>query len=302
MANRVLLIEDEPIFTLVIGDLLAAAGFDVTTAAEASQAWSLLHRNPFAYDVILLDRGLPDMDGMELLRRIRADKAFDHIPVIIETAQCDDQSIQEGLENGAYYYLTKPFQSGVLLAVVNAALQQYREWRDLSDGLRQAESLLTLLERGSFRFRDLDQARLLANNLARVCPQPERAVHGLLELLINAVEHGNLAISYADKSELLMKGLWQQEISRRLALPEFNRRYVEVTFERRSDCLEFTITDCGDGFDWQDYLEFSPARAFDLHGRGIAMACKLSIDRLQYQGNGNTVVARFNLADAESAA
>lgn len=96
-----------------------------------------------------------------------------------------------------------------------------------------------------------------------------------------------------------MKGLWQQEILRRLALPEFKQRYAEVNFERRVDSLEFTIRDCGDGFNWQDYLTFSTARAFDLHGRGIAMACKLSIDRLQYQGNGNTVVVSFNLTDAE---
>lgn len=55
------------------------------------------------------------------------------------------------------------------------------------------------------------------------------------------------------------------------------------------------MTDEGNGFDWNKYLEMSPDRAFDMHGRGIAMARMLSFDDLQYQGKGNVVVGKVNL-------
>jgi hypothetical protein len=59
--------------------------------------------------------------------------------------------------------------------------------------------------------------------------------------------------------------------------------------------MAVTIIDQGDGFNWQPYLEFSPERAFDLHGRGVAMSKAASFDSLEYQGNGNTVVTRVKL-------
>jgi hypothetical protein len=60
------------------------------------------------------------------------------------------------------------------------------------------------------------------------------------------------------------------------------------------------IIDQGQGFDCRDYLDFSTERAFDLHGRGIAMAGKLSFDSLSYLGCGNTVVAAFKHVEIKS--
>lgn len=292
-SKKILLVEDDVIMTMLIQDLLKTQGYSVTVCASAGRAWASIQTDPEPFDLVLLDRGLPDLDGMDLLRQIKQDPAFAHTPVIFETGQSDHQSIREGLDNGAYYYLTKPFQDDVLLSVVHAALQQGGEYRELIESVRRAKSLLGLMHQGYFRFSDLDQARQLANNLACVCPYPEKAVQGLQELLVNAVEHGNLGISYADKSRLLKEGAWRQEVDRRLQLAEYRDRFVEVVFQRQTDSLCFTIQDQGNGFNWQEYLDFSPERAFDLHGRGIAMAGKISIDLLQYQGNGNTVQAIF---------
>lgn len=299
---RILLAEDEPIIVMIIEDILGPLGFQITVCPDGQAAWDRLTTAGPGYDVILLDRSMPHIDGMELLRRIKNDPALAHIPVIVETALGDQESIREGLSQGAYYYLTKPFQAEVMLAVVNAALQQSRELRDMVDSVHRAERPLALLQAGSFRFRDLDEARLLANYLAQSCPEPERVVQGLQELLVNAVEHGNLGISYAEKGALVLEGAWQDEVQRRLAMPEYRGRHVEIDFERHDNALRFTIVDQGDGFDWVGYLDFSPERAFDVHGRGIAMARKLSFDRLEYRGSGNTVVATIDLGSAESPA
>ncbi len=292
---RILLVEDEEIIALIIEDLLVSSGFQVTACGHGQTAWECLQANENGYDLVLLDRNLPDMNGMEFLRRIKGVAAFAQIPVIFESSQDDMKSIREGMEQGAYYYLVKPIHPELLLAVINAALQQSRELRGMLAKLRLTERPIALLQTGVFHFRDLEEARLLAHYLALACPIPEQAILGLQELLMNAVEHGNLAISYTEKGSLILNGNWQDEIRQRLELPAFKNRFVAVHFQRQSDSITFIIQDQGEGFNWQDYLDFSPERAFDLHGRGIAMARKLSFDALTYQGNGNTAVATVNL-------
>ena len=138
---------------------------------------------------------------------------------------------------------------------------------------------------------------MLADFFAHACPQPDKVILGLRELLINAVEHGNLGISYAEKGSLIDEDLIQQEIARRMALEVNRQKRVEVVFERSPSALVFTITDQGQGFDWERYLDFDPERVFDPNGRGIAMARTTSFDSIEYQGNGNTVVATVILAD-----
>jgi DNA-binding response OmpR family regulator len=289
--SHVLLVEDQEIIANVIADLLVSQGFKVSIYTDGLLAWVHLQTTDISYDLILLDLNLPGLDGMQLLVNIKNDNRFAIIPVIFETGNEEKESIREGLQKGAYYFLTKPIQPDLLLAVVNAAIQQKNEFRAMVAKVKGAERPLALLQNGIFRFRDLDEARMLANYLARACSQAENRVIGLQELLINAVEHGNLEISYKEKSALLLSNSWPQEVAQRLSLPKYSQRFVEVQFERQAQAIRFVIKDQGKGFNWQEYLDFSTERAFDLHGRGIALAKLMSFDQLQYQGNGNTVIA-----------
>ena len=84
------------------------------------------------------------------------------------------------------------------------------------------------------------------------------------------------------------------EIERRLELPENSNKFVEVTFIRRDQAIDITVTDQGAGFNWQSFLTLDENRAFDSHGRGIAMARLLSFDNLEYRGCGNQVVCTIN--------
>jgi anti-sigma regulatory factor (Ser/Thr protein kinase) len=101
-----------------------------------------------------------------------------------------------------------------------------------------------------------------------------------------------LAISYAEKSKLLQAGRWQDEVEARLENPLYAERKAKVKFLAEDDYIQLHISDEGAGFDWQPYLEFSPDRAFDPHGRGISMARMMSFDSLEYQGSGNEVLVR----------
>jgi len=157
---------------------------------------------------------------------------------------------------------------------------------------------MELLDHAGFHFRGLDEIGPLIEVLASLCPVPDLAASGLTELLVNAVEHGNLGISYEEKRRLRLADGWEVEVARRLAEAENATRQVRVCVRRHADRLEFTVQDEGNGFDWQTYLDFDPERAADPNGRGIAMARMVSFSSLEYQGNGSTVIATIALPGA----
>ena len=201
----------------------------------------------------------------------------------------------DGLRAGAYYYLTKPFSADTLLAIVAAATRDFRGHKELEDEVRRQGRTLSCLAEARFVYRTPDEARSLATLLANATPEPGRVVLGLSELMLNAIEHGNLAIGYRQKSALIETDRLHCEIESRLAAPEFAGRRAEVEIRRGDRELIFNIRDQGVGFDWQGYLEMSPERAFDTHGRGIAMSRLISFDRLEYLGRGNEVEAAIRL-------
>jgi anti-sigma regulatory factor (Ser/Thr protein kinase) len=86
----------------------------------------------------------------------------------------------------------------------------------------------------------------------------------------------------------MLNGRLVEEIERRQQDQKYRSLRVSVHLARTPDGLELTIRDQGDGFDWKKYLEYSEERAFDLHGRGIAMATHC-FDSIEYKGSGNTV-------------
>lgn len=294
----VLVVEDEPINRELLTENLSDEGYAVVAAEDGTTAWALIEAAPSRFDVILLDRMMPDMDGIELLRRIRTRSELDRTPVVMQTARSADEDIAEGLRAGAYYYLTKPFSADTLLAIVAAAAREREQQLSLARATQQTAELLRCLQRGEFRFRTPAEARDLATLAANAAPDAGRVVLGLSELLLNAVEHGNLALSYDEKSALLQSDGLHEELARRLTLPAFANRYATLEIERAADEIRFLIRDQGAGFAWERYLDITPERAFDTHGRGIAMARMISFDRIEYRGCGNEVLAAVTLPAA----
>lgn len=300
-AKRVLIVDDEPINLEALTEILQDEGYETRGAENGTDAWRLLSEDSGDFDVVVLDRMMPDMDGIEVLRRIKAQADMVHMPVIMQTSMATDEAIAEGLQAGAYYYLTKPFAADTLVAIVAAAVRDHQNFLDLQREVRQATRTLACLAQAEFSFRTTDEARDIATLLAQVAPDPGRVVLGLSELMLNAVEHGNLGLTYQDKSRLGVGEPLAEEIERRLANPDFADKRATITFQRMPDELRFLIRDQGQGFDWQQYLEMSPERAFDTHGRGIAMSKLLSFDDLTYRGCGNEVEGIVRLASAAGA-
>ena len=292
---HILLIEDEDIIAGFIEHTLTKEDIQVTLMSNAESAWNFLQEDRESIDAILLDRNLPGMGGLEFLHRLKRSPELQRIPVIIETAASEQESIQQGIDAGAYYYLVKPLQRELLIPIVTEAANQYRDYCKLNETLAETSLALSLLDKAEFSLRTLDEARLLTNAISQMYPDPKRVATGLLELLVNGIEHGNLNISYEEKTHLLMSRQWHEEVEKRLRQPEYQDRKVVVQYEKGPNQITLTITDEGQGFDWAPYLEIQPERVFHLHGRGIAMARRISFDSLDYQGCGNRVIATVQL-------
>jgi anti-sigma regulatory factor (Ser/Thr protein kinase) len=112
---------------------------------------------------------------------------------------------------------------------------------------------------------------------------------GLVELLTNAIEHGNLEISFQEKSEALKAGKLEQLYEDRLANSKMAARKVRVQFEMTRNMCTWIIEDEGVGFDWKSLqMDIEQERLFDLNGRGIFI-CKFLFDEIEYFGKGNQV-------------
>ena len=122
MDSRLLLVDDDPLMTDSLEFLLRQEGYDVIVAATAGDALESARQTP--PDLVLLDVGLPDLNGVEACRRLRG---FWNGPVIMLTARRQEADKVIGLDAGADDYVTKPFASSELLARVRANLRRARQ-------------------------------------------------------------------------------------------------------------------------------------------------------------------------------
>jgi CheY-like chemotaxis protein/anti-sigma regulatory factor (Ser/Thr protein kinase) len=293
--SLILAVDDEALnLEILIEYFEEEAELTLHTADGGEAAWLMLQDPENHYDAILLDRMMPELDGIGLLKRIKASPRLAGIPVIMQTAANSAAQIREGLEAGAYYYLTKPYRRDNLLAIVHAALIDGATRDALRQQLHSQINALQFMAEANFSIRNIDEANQLASFIAQACPNPDNVVMGISELLVNGVEHGNLGLTYAEKSELKRSDNWRPEVDRRMALSENADKTVRLVFSRQNDVITLRISDHGAGFDWQKYLEIDPERAFDPNGRGIALSRLLSFSNLTYEGCGNVAIATID--------
>ncbi len=120
--KTILIVDDEPRIAALARDYLEHAGFAVLTAADGPAALTTVHqRRP---DLVVLDLGLPGLDGLDVTRRLREDPATTNLPIVMLTARDDEIDKLLGLELGADDYLTKPFSPRELVARVRAVLRR----------------------------------------------------------------------------------------------------------------------------------------------------------------------------------
>ena len=122
--ERVLVVDDEQLNLFIIEEFLAQEDIELEMHSNPLEAWANSLSAPDSdFSLVVLDRMMPELDGMELLRRMKREARFAIILVIMQTAASSPDQVREGLEAGAYCYLTKPYEPEALISIVRAALE-----------------------------------------------------------------------------------------------------------------------------------------------------------------------------------
>lgn len=118
----ILVVEDEPAIAELVIFTLRAAGWSPVVVRSVADAWEFLQKN--TPQLILLDWMLPDQSGLRLLSRVRAERQWNNLPIIMLTAKSMEEDKIAGLDHGADDYITKPFSPRELTARINAMLRR----------------------------------------------------------------------------------------------------------------------------------------------------------------------------------
>ncbi len=286
MTENLLIVDDDPMIHRMLDFAFRNDGFSLTSKRNGADAKEWLAQNHSRTSALVLDWEMPGITGLELLRQLKKDERFKDIPVVMLTSHAEKSEIQQGIEAGAYYYITKPFNKEFLKSIVHRAVHDFMQLKGLKKQLSESQNPFANMQRGTFKLQTLEESQKLSLLIANASETPERALL-ICELLNNAVEHGNLGIGYEEKTKLIEENNLMAEIQLRLLLPGYKNKFARVEVSRESKSFKVLVEDEGAGFDYTKFLDFDAARIFDNHGRGIAMA-KSMLD-IHYLEKGNKV-------------
>jgi adenylate cyclase len=189
----ILVAEDDAVSRVTLVKVLEQEGHRVVTVEDGGRAWELLGRGRF--DAVLLDILMPEVDGFEVLTRMKADPRLRHLPVIVVTSVDDVASAVRCLEIGADDYVTKPFDPVLLRARLNAGLAKKR-LRDLEE--RHLEEVAALNRRLEARVEEQMAELVRTGELRRFLPP--QVAEGLLSggLASDGLERRRVTILFSD--------------------------------------------------------------------------------------------------------
>lgn len=167
MAN-ILIVDDIPANLQILNVHLSDEDYHVVESSSGQKALEILNQDPEGIDLILLDVMMPVMSGLEVLAEIKKNPLTDNIPIILITANADDDNVAEGLDMGAFDYIIKPYSLVVLLARVRTALRE-KERQDLLEKWATTDPLTGLMNRRHFfelADRELEQTRRSSRQLS----------------------------------------------------------------------------------------------------------------------------------------
>ena len=262
--QRIVVVDDEELLCEFLVDLFKRERYEVHSTTRAREALQLIDEE--SCDLLITDIKMPEMDGLELLRRVHA--ARPDLPVVMMTGYGSADNAIQALNLGAFNFVRKPFAVDEILKVVRKGLELLRPLRLgrrllpylALDSKIRLPSRLDLVHPVSFQIVEI--VALSASLRARGKLGVRLAVE---ELLNNAIVHGNRS----DEG-----------------------KFVDIEVHLDGHGLRISFTDEGKGFDATSLPDpTDPDNLFKEHGRGIFLA-RFYMDELVYNETGNSVVVR----------
>ena len=217
---KVLVVDDEPPIRKLLRMGLATQGYQTLDAPNAKAALDLMSEDP---DLVILDLGLPDMQGLELLRKIRAQR--ENLPIVVLSSRGDEAAKVEALDLGADDYVTKPFGMEELLARMRAALRHQLQVQG---------------ERPIFKSGDLSVD--LVRRIVKIGDEEVKLSPKEYELLRLMVQHAGKVLTH----KFLLNALWSTPID-----PQYLRVYVRQLrqkIEQNPTQPQHILTETGIGY------------------------------------------------------
>ncbi len=251
---KILIVEDETPIRKLIKRYLKNPDYEVFEAGNGREGFKTYQaENP---DIIISDIDMPEMDGLELLERIR-EKDNDTI-VIITTSMDAAEYTLKALRKRANDYIGKPFSKNEMVNIISkyvSILENRTHEREIIGMITKRELELTIGNRLDLVGKVSN--RLLQETEGALSSKERLGIYlGLVEILTNSIEHGNLEITYDEKTDSQNEGfdVYNQLISKRLEDPNLKDRKVSIDFKRDKNSLEWTISDEGPGFDYNNLI------------------------------------------------
>ena len=298
---KILIVDDDQAALEFMEDSIEALGHSVRVASNGATGLEAFKN--FEPHLVISDVRMPEMDGLQMLRNIRIQDPG--ASVVMTTAYgCEDYAVA-ALRLGAEEYLTKPIRSADLFHLIAKHDKRRREDdRDLAARAMVSERRLRMEIDNQMGFLSSVASQLVSEADGMFGKRTEASLYlGLYELLSNAVEHGNLEISFEERKQALRDSSngMNDLLGTRLMNSELANRMVTIeSVIDRTGC-EWTITDEGKGFDWQAYLQAIEG-TYPTHSeqRGILLN-QMRFDELEYMGVGNAVrVKKYSKSESPS--
>jgi two-component system, OmpR family, KDP operon response regulator KdpE len=196
--RRILVVDDEPQITRVLRTTLSAQGYDLRVANDGETALEIM--KDWAPDLVITDLAMPNMDGLELCRRIRVTA---EMPIIVLSVRGEERAKVQALDAGADDYVTKPFGMGELLARVRASLRRVPAMEPETGGL---------IEEGSFRIDIAAHTATIRGREVRLTPKE-------FELLVYLAQHSGKVVTH----RALLAAVWGLNATEQ---PEYLRVFI----------------------------------------------------------------------------
>jgi len=223
--EKILVIEDEKSIAGLIRAILSTNGYDVLTAGSRVEAFSMISSH--CPDLVVLDLGLPDMDGMEIITSVRTWTAM---PIIVVSARAFERDKVQALDAGADDYLTKPFSAAELLARVRVAMRHARAEGDLPARC------------GSFTARGLTID--YDKHLVTVDGQPCHLTQNEFRIAVLLSRFSGRVLTY----DYIMKELWGPQCTGSNQILRVNMANIRRKIEKNPAEPEYIFTEVGVGY------------------------------------------------------
>lgn len=285
---KVMIVDDDAITLDLIENILQTAGYETRTASDVRMGFSVYE--DFRPDLVITDIEMPGMNGLELLSAIR-NRGTETI-ILVVTGNGNKEYAIQALRSGANNYLYKPIDQNILLSLVanySSLIEARLREKAVTRFITQSKLEVTLNNSNDLTYSIVEYLVAQAEGFLAPDDLPMLRM-GLIELITNAIEHGNLGITYEMKSKALesLDG-YTQLIAERMADPRYAQRCVTIKSQIDREGCEWIIRDEGEGFDWQAIPnEMDAETLYASHGRGIFIS-RLQFDRMEYNHKGNEV-------------